>query len=64
MQGNLRRIRRVGGQIGMSTPQGQGRSHFFDSFEKPVARCQRRFAEPSRNLLARIAGDVLDICFT
>jgi hypothetical protein len=48
----------------MSTPQGQGRSHFFDSFEKPVARCQRRFAEPSRNLLARIAGDVLDICFT
>ncbi len=57
-------VGRLGGQIGARSPQGQGRGHFFDSFEKPVAQAERCFAEPPAYALARIAGDLLDIGFT
>ena len=59
MEGNLGRVGRLGGQIGARSPQGQGRGHFFDSFEKPVAQAERCFAEPPGYALARIAADLL-----
>jgi len=64
MEGNLRRVGRGCGQVGMRTPQGQGGSHLFDPFEKAVAQAQCCTVQPSRHKLAHLVRELLNVGFT